>query len=60
MSFRKGKIVYLSDVERKRLKWLAAQEGVSENEYIRLLIDRADRQIIELPRRKVKKEVECV
>ena len=56
MSFRKGKIVYLSETERKRLKWLAAQEGVSENEYIRLLIDRADRQTIEFPRKTKKTE----
>lgn len=56
MSFRKGKIVYLSDTERKRLKWLAAQEGVSENEYIRLLIDRANLQTIELPRKTKKTE----
>ncbi len=58
MSFRKGKIVYLSETERNRLKRLAAREQMSDNEYIRLLIDRADLidRMIDPPKKAKKQE----
>lgn len=57
MARKFGKLVYFNDVEKERLERLAAEEKLSECEYIRLLIDRADREIIITPR-KAKKAAE--
>ena len=56
---RKGTMIYLSDDERAILDRLASSSGLSISAYIRIFVRQADREqpTIELPRKKIKKEV---